>query len=48
MKVTVEECPGLEQTEVTVRCKRMDSQVSRLVELLRLSSPLVRSKLPSA
>ncbi len=37
MKVTVEECPGLEQTEVSVRCPRLDGQVSRLVELLRLS-----------
>ena len=37
MKVTVEECPGLEQTEVTVRCPRLDAQTARLVELLRLS-----------
>ena len=37
MKVTVEEQPELEQTEVVVRCKRLDSQVSRLMELLRLS-----------
>lgn len=37
MKVTVEERPGLEQTEVVVRCKRLDGQISRLVELLRLS-----------
>lgn len=37
MKVTVEERPGLEQTEVVVRCQRLDSQVSRLMELLRLS-----------
>ena len=37
MRVTVEELPELEQTEVVVRCKRLDSLVSRLVELLRLS-----------
>ena len=37
MKVTVEERPELEQTEVTVRCRKLDGQVSRLVELLRLS-----------
>lgn len=37
MKVTVEECPGLEQTEVSVRCKRMDAQTARLIELLRLA-----------
>ena len=37
MRVTVEERPELEQTEVVVRCRRMDAQVSRLVELLRLS-----------
>ena len=37
MKVTVEERPELEQTEITVRCRRLDGQVSRLVELLRLS-----------
>ena len=37
MRVTVEECPGLDQTEVVVRCPRLDVQVSRLVELLRLS-----------
>ena len=36
MKVTVEECPELEQTEVVVRCKRLDGEVSRLMELLRL------------
>lgn len=38
MKVTVEEWPGLEEPEVIVRCRRMDERVSRLVELLRLSS----------
>ena len=37
MKVTVEECPGLSQTEVTIRCEKLDEQVSRLLELLRLS-----------
>ncbi len=37
MKVTVEECPGLEQTEVAVRCPRLDARTARLVELLRLS-----------
>lgn len=37
MKVTVEERPGLEQTEVSIRCPRLDAQLSRLVELLRLS-----------
>ena len=37
MKVTVEERPELEQMEVVVRCRRMDSQTARLVELLRLS-----------
>ena len=38
MKVTVEERPGLEEPAVIVRCGRMDERVSRLVELLRLSS----------
>lgn len=37
MKVTVEELPGLRQTEVTIRCPRLDARVSRLVDLLRLS-----------
>ena len=37
MKVTVEERPGLEEPEVIIRCGRMDGQVSRLAELLRLS-----------
>jgi len=37
MKVTVEERPELGQTEVIVRCRRLDGQTSRLVELLRLS-----------
>lgn len=37
MKITVEEHPGLEQTEVIIRCPRLDAQASRLVELLRLS-----------
>ena len=37
MKVIVEERPELEQTEVVVRCKRLDGEVSRLMELLRLS-----------
>lgn len=37
MKVSVVECPDLDQTEVLVRCPRLDAQVSRLVELLRLS-----------
>ena len=37
MKVTVEEQPELEQTEVTIRCRRMDAQTTRLIELLRLS-----------
>ena len=38
MKVTVEERPELEQTEVIIRCRRMDVQTARLVELLRLST----------
>lgn len=37
MKVTVEELPGLGQTEVIIRCPRLDARVSRLVDLLRLS-----------
>ena len=37
MKVTIEERPELEQTEVIVRCPRLDAQAARLVELLRLS-----------
>ncbi len=37
MKVTVEERPGLEQTEVSIRCPRLDTQITRLIELLRLS-----------
>lgn len=37
MKVTVEKCPGMDHTEVTVRCPRLDAQTARLVELLRLS-----------
>ena len=37
MKVTVEERPELEQDEVIIRCRRMDGQTARLVELLRLS-----------
>ena len=37
MKVTVEERPDLEQTEVVIRCKRLDGAAARLVELLRLS-----------
>ncbi len=37
MKVTVEERPELEGTEVVVRCKRLDGETARLVELLRLS-----------
>ncbi len=37
MKVTVEERPELEQTEVVIRCPRMDGQTARLMELLRLS-----------
>ena len=37
MPVTVEERPGLEEPEVIIRCGRMDGQVSRLAELLRLS-----------
>ncbi len=37
MKVTVEERPGLEEPEVIIRCGRMDGQVSRLAELLRLT-----------
>ena len=37
MKVTVEELPGLGQTEVVIRCPRLDARTSRLVELLRLS-----------
>ena len=37
MKVTVEEHPELEETEVVVRCRRLDPQISRLLELLRLS-----------
>ena len=37
MKVTVEECPELEQTEVSVRCPRLDAQTARLIELLRLA-----------
>ena len=31
MKVTVEECPELEQTEVSVRCPRLDAQTARLI-----------------
>lgn len=37
MKVTVEERPELEGTEVVVRCRRLDGETARLVELLRLS-----------
>lgn len=37
MKVMVEELPGLGQTEVVIRCPRLDARTSRLVELLRLS-----------
>ena len=37
MKVTVEERPDLDQIEVIVRCKRMDAETARLIELLRLS-----------
>ena len=37
MKVTVEELPELKQTEVLIRCPRLDAQASRLVDLLRLS-----------
>ena len=37
MKVTVEECPGLAEPEVIIRCGRMDGQTARLVALLRLS-----------
>lgn len=37
MKVTVEERPELERTEVVIRCRRMDAQTARLMELLRLS-----------
>lgn len=37
MKVTVEERPELDQIEVIVRCKRMDAETARLIELLRLS-----------
>lgn len=35
--MTVEERPGLEQTEVSIRCPRLDAQITRLIELLRLS-----------
>ena len=37
MKITVEERPGLAQTEVVVRCAKLDAETSRLIELLRLS-----------
>ena len=37
MKITVEEHPGLAETEVVIRCGRMDDRVSRLLELLKLS-----------
>ena len=37
MKVTVEEHPGLTETEVVIRCQKLDVQVSRILELLRLS-----------
>lgn len=37
MKITVEELPEWGQTEVIIRCSRLDAQASRLVELLRLS-----------
>ena len=37
MKVTVEERPELDHTEVVIRCPRLDAQTARLVELLRLS-----------
>lgn len=37
MKITVEERPGLAQTEVVVRCAKLDAGTSRLIELLRLS-----------
>lgn len=37
MKVTVEECPELDQAEVVIRCPRLDARTARLVELLRLS-----------
>lgn len=37
MKVTVEEDYGSNEVEVIIRCARLDGQVVRLVELLRLS-----------
>lgn len=37
MKITVEEHPGLAQTEVVIRCPRLDAGTTRLVELLQLS-----------
>lgn len=37
MKVTVEERPGLGETEVVIRCPKLDPQVSHILELLRLS-----------
>ena len=37
MKVTVEERPGLSEPEVVIRCSKLDLQVSRILELLRLS-----------
>lgn len=37
MKVSVEEQAGLAGPEVVIRCSRMDGQVMRLLELLRLS-----------
>ncbi len=38
MKITVEEHPGLAQTEVVIRCPRLDAGTTRLVELLQLSN----------
>lgn len=37
MKVTVEEGYGSNEVEVIIRCARLDGQVVRLMELLRLS-----------
>lgn len=37
MKISLEEQPGLAEPEVVIRCGRVDGQVMRLLELLRLS-----------
>lgn len=37
IRITVEECADLAQTEVIVRCARLDARTARLIELLRLT-----------